>query len=180
MPPENTEQARWFTSHVLPHEPALRAWLRRSFPHADCVDDVIQDSYLRLLQARTASELRSPRALLFRIARNLVLDHLKSHSVARTISFEHADAPVVLDTAASIPETVSRRQEHAIFRAALESLPERCRRIVTLHMVFGIAQKDIAERLGVTASTVSDQLAIGLRKCTAFVQSRRGSREDRP
>ena len=32
MPPQDTEQARWFATEVQPHRPALRAWLLARFP----------------------------------------------------------------------------------------------------------------------------------------------------
>ncbi len=168
MPPVDPETSNWFSLHVLPHEPALRAWLYRHFPDADNIDDIIQDAYLRLLKARESKAIRSPKAFLFRTARNLSIDHLKSHKISRKIPFEEQAASNVLDAAPDIPETVSRNQEIEIMKAAIQSLPDRCRQIVTLHEVYGMPQKDIARKLGVSASTVSDQVAIGLRKCTAY------------
>jgi len=170
MPPEHSDQARWFSTYVLPHEPALRAWLCRRFPDADNTDDIIQDSYLRLLKARESEAICSPKAFLFRTARNLSLDYLKSHKVSRKVPFEDLGSSNVLDPGAPIPDVVSRNQELEILKAAIQSLPDRCRQIVTLHEVYGMAQKDVARRLGISASTVSDQLTIGLRKCTAFAK----------
>ena len=176
MPPLDQEQAHWFSMKVLPHEPALRAWLYKRFPDADNIDDVIQDAYLRLLKARDSDAIRSPKAFLFRTARNLSIDHLKSHKVSRKIPFEEQETPIVLDTAPAIPETVSRNQELEIMKAAIQSLPERCRQIITLHEVYGMPQKEVANKLGISASTVSDQVAIGLRKCTAYVKKYRDER----
>ena len=173
MAPENPEQARWFSTYILPHETVLRAWLGKRFPDADNIDDIIQDAYLRLLKAHESDAIRSPKAFLFRTARNLSIDHLKSHKISRKMPFEEVETVNVVDAAASIPETVSRNQELEILKAAIQSLPERCRQIVTLHEVYGMPQKDVAKKLGITASTVSDQLTIGLRKCTAYVRKYR-------
>ena len=46
------DHARWFAEEVRPHEPALRAWLRRQYPNLADMDDVVQESYLQLLRAR--------------------------------------------------------------------------------------------------------------------------------
>ncbi|MSU53219.1 MAG: sigma-70 family RNA polymerase sigma factor, partial [Opitutaceae bacterium] len=32
----------WFSEHVLPHEPMLRAWLRSRFPRGVELDDLVQ------------------------------------------------------------------------------------------------------------------------------------------
>lgn len=173
MPPDYSEYTHWFSTYVLPHEPALRAWLNRRFPDADNVDDVIQDSYVRLLKAHDSDVVNAPKAFLFRTAKNLVIDHLKSHKVSRKISYEEEVSSVVLDVAEEIPEAISRNQELEILKSAIASLPTRCRQIVTLHEVFGMPQKEVAKKLGITASTVSDQLAIGLRKCTEYAKKYR-------
>ena len=70
MPPlPSSEDSTWFAKDVQPHEAELRAYLRRNFPGTTDVDDVIQESYLRLLQQRGATPIRSPKAYLFATAR---------------------------------------------------------------------------------------------------------------
>jgi DNA-directed RNA polymerase specialized sigma24 family protein len=66
------ERARWFTEEVNPHEAALRGYLHSAFPSLD-VDDVVQESYLKLLRARAAGRIASTKSYLFSIARNTAL-----------------------------------------------------------------------------------------------------------
>ena len=47
MPPPDSELGQWFATHVQPHEPVLRAWLRSRFRTEDDLDDLVQESYLR-------------------------------------------------------------------------------------------------------------------------------------
>ena len=58
---------------------------------------------------------------------------------------------------------------------AIQSLPERVRQIFTLRTAYGLTQRQIAERLGVSESTVEKQMAAGIRQCAAFF-SRGGAR----
>ena len=44
--------ARWFADEVKPHERSLRAYLRSVFPGFPDVDDLVQESYVRLIRAR--------------------------------------------------------------------------------------------------------------------------------
>ena len=46
------ERAIWLGRHVLPHEPALRAWLRRRRLGGLEIDDIIQETYTRLVAGR--------------------------------------------------------------------------------------------------------------------------------
>ncbi len=176
MPPCDPETARWFSEHVQPHEAMLRAWLAHGFGPRLAVDDVVQEALLRVLRARATGELQAPKAFLFAVARNLALDQLRRHAVSRTDSLVETDLANVLDDHAGIPETVAREQERALLTEAIQSLPERCRQVMTLRIVYGLAQRVIGEKLGISDRTVAAQLAIGTARCTDFMLRRTGHR----
>lgn len=161
---------------MQPHAARLRAWLVHGFGPRLAVDDVVQEAFLRVLRARDMGELQSPKAFLFAIARNLALDQLRRHQVSRTGSLVEADLSNVLDDHASIPETVAREQERALLTEAIQALPERCRQVMTLRMVYGLTQRVIGEKLGISDRTVAAQLAIGTKKCTDFMLLRLADR----
>ncbi len=173
MPPPNSESARWFAEHLQPHEPMLRAWLQSRFTQDSDVDDVIQEAYLRVLQARETAPMQSPKAFLFATARNLALDQVRRRQILQFEPLVEKDNWTVLDEGEGIPETIARNQELEFLTEAIQSLPDRCRQIFTLRKVYGMSQSDIAAKLGVSAHTVSAQLTIGLHKCTEFMQRRR-------
>ena len=165
----------WFASHVQPHETLLRAWLGSRFPRGLEIDDLVQESFARVLRARAAGAvMRSPKAFLFATARNLALDTLRHRAVSGEDSLVPFDSLDVLDESDGIPETVDRHEKLQRLTAAIQSLPERCREVMTLRKVYGLSQKDIAARLGISECTVSAQLTIGVRKCTeSFARDRR-------
>jgi RNA polymerase sigma-70 factor (ECF subfamily) len=172
MAPSDPETDRWFAEHLRPLEPRLRAWLVRGFGSRLAVDDVVQESFLRVLRAREAGPLQSPRAFLFATARNLAVDSLRRHAVSRTDSLVEADLANVLDEHASIPDLVARSQEVALLSEAVQSLPARCRRVMTLRLVYSLTQREIGARLGISDRTVAAQIAIGTRKCSDYVLRR--------
>ena len=147
----------------------LRAWLINCFGSQLTVDDILQEAYLRVLRAHATGKLRAPKAFLFATARNLALDQLRRHHVARTDPLVESDLSNVLDDHASIPEIVAREQERALLTEAIQSLPTRCRQVMTLRIVYGLAQRVIGEKLGISDRTVAAQLAIGTKKCTDFM-----------
>lgn len=168
MPPPDSELGQWFATHVQPHEPMLRAWLHRRFENQLDIDDLVQEAYVRVLRARESGALTAPKAFLFATARNLALDRLRRHEVSRTDSLGDFDALNVLDERDGVSETVARNQELALLTQAIQSLPTRCRQILTLRKLYGLSQREIAERLGLSESTVSNQITIGIEKCTDY------------
>jgi RNA polymerase sigma-70 factor (ECF subfamily) len=59
------ERALWLARNILPHEPALRAWLSRRQVAGLDVDDIVQDSYARLSTAGSVDKIHSPRSYMF-------------------------------------------------------------------------------------------------------------------
>jgi RNA polymerase sigma-70 factor (ECF subfamily) len=161
----------WFAAHVQPHEPMLRAWLRSRFPAEGDVDDIVQEAYARLLEARKTTVIEAPKSFLFAIARNLALARIRRQQTAGgTNALTESEWESVLDEGADVPQAVARAQELEMLTQAIQSLPTRCRQIITLRKIYGLSQKDVAAQLGISEHTVEAQGTIGLRKLAEFFE----------
>lgn len=168
MPPQDPEVARWFLTNLQPHESQLRAWLTSQFSAGQDVDDIVQEAFVRVLQAREAVDVRSPKAYLFVIARNLALMRVRHSKVAKEESLADIDCSGILDEGADVPHAVARAQELEMLTEAIQSLPTRCRQILTLRKIYGLSQKETAAELGIAEHTVEIQAGIGLKKIGRF------------
>jgi len=168
MVPPDSEYETWFRDQVLPHEPMVRAWLRSRFSAETEVDDVVQESLVRILRAREKGEIASPKAFLFATARNLCIQWARKKNRHATLSLADLDELGVLDESENVPEAIARSEELEFLTQAMQSLPNRCRQIVTLRKIYGMSQKDIASELGISENTVENQGSIGMRKLTEF------------
>ena len=170
MNSEPTDQGRWFTEEVQVHESSLKGYLRGSFPWLQDVDDVIQESYMRLLRANGEGTVRSAKSFLFATARNIALDLFRRRRTFSPEAFTENDAVYVLEQEPSAAEVASLNQELAILAEAIRRLPERCRQVLTLRRIYGLSQKEIAVQLGITENTVEAQVGIGLRRCREYLR----------
>lgn len=159
--------AAWFAAELAPHEPALRAYLHGLVGPSD-VDDLVQETYTRLLRARAAGPIASPRGLLFATARNAARDLFRRRSVANAVPIAEIDGSRVFDEAPGVVETLSRRQENDLLAAAIADLPPRCREILVLRKFENLSHREIARRLGIAEHTVEAQLTKALHRCEAF------------
>lgn len=163
------EISRWFAAEVQPHEPALRAWLHSQFPELRDADDIVQDAFARVLRAREQGEVRTPRALLFTAARHLAIDQIRRRKIVAFEPITEPGALPVYDEARGVAESAAHRQELEILTHAIQSLPDRCRQVLTLRKIYGLSQKEIAAQLGISEHTVEVQVANGMRRCAEFL-----------
>jgi RNA polymerase sigma factor (sigma-70 family) len=163
---------RWFAEQVQPYEPALRAYLHGRFPALTDQDDIVQDTYTRLLRARAAGEIRHPKAFLFTTARNAALDFFRRKRPVSMDDITHFDESSVLVDRPDVVELVNREQELEILADAVRTLPDRCRQVIMLRYLDGLAYKEIAVQLRISPETVKTQLATGMRRCAEYFRER--------
>lgn len=180
--PQAADNHRWFTEQVYHHESPLRAWLRGRFPWVLDVDDVVQESFLRLWRRRQRTDvppIQSPKALLFATARNMAIDQRRHQAVAKTDSVADLAPMPVLDNHAPIEQTIAAREELEFLAEAIRRLPDRCRQVLTLAKIYGMTEREVAEKLGVSESTVRTHVEKGLKDVAVYLRRRGVERKSR-
>lgn len=172
-----TDQSRWFAAHVQPHEPALRAFLRGRFPGLTDVDDLVQETYARLLRANAAGRVGEIRPYLFATARNAAIDLLRHHKSAATDSVGNIEQLPVVEERPHAADAATHAQEIAILHEAIAALPPRCREVLHLRRFEGLSHREIGERLGISPKTVDAQLCLAVFRCRQYLLVRGVARE---
>jgi RNA polymerase sigma-70 factor (ECF subfamily) len=170
MPP--SEQARWFSEEVKPYEPALRAYLQRRFPSLPDHDDVVQETYTRLLRAKSDGRLTYAKAFLFTAARNLAIDMFRRRRATLLEPIEERVELPTLDERCDAGDALEREQRLEALIEAVASLPDRCRQVMMLRHLDGLPYKEIAEKLGISRETVKVHMVKGLRDCIRHFRER--------
>lgn len=175
MPQSRQEIVAWVGRHILPHEAALRAWLKRSGTAAHEIDDIVQEAYCRLAALGGVAHITNGRAYLFQTARNVVLEQIRRARIVRIDSMTEVEALSISDSEPS-PEQVAgdRRELHRV-QELIEGLPDRCRRIFELRRIHGLPQREIARLLGVSENVVEMQTMRGLRLILAALEHEGGA-----
>lgn len=152
---------------ALEFESVLRACLYRYTRNASDVDELLQETYARLLIAGASNEpeVRSVRAFSLTVARNVAFDWLRHKQVVPIELVADMEAMDILDEREQIDAIVNSHQELMMLVKAVQQLPERCRQVFTLRKVYGYSQKEIAARMNISENTVEQQLIKAARHC---------------
>ncbi|WP_454856410.1 RNA polymerase sigma factor [Rhizobium binxianense] len=141
------------------HSKELLRFLRRSGVSEDTAADLMQDAFLRLaaINPATGGVIGNPRAYLFRISRNLSIDHTRSLAIQNRYVQSGLPEEVVEARPSAETEVDFRQRIHRLERA-IETLPERQREVFLLHKYEELSHAEIAERLGISKSMVEKHM----------------------
>lgn len=139
----------------------------------DAVDDLVQETWLRVLERGASYNGQSPFApWLFTIARNLAVDTLRKRRIFSLDSndVDDADAPGVnisygdalASNAPSPFEQAARTEDAQLLAASLETLPPAVREALVLRFQEDLSLDQIAAIAGASVSTVSSRIYRGL------------------
>jgi RNA polymerase sigma factor (sigma-70 family) len=138
--------------------PRLLRFLRRFGPRVSA-EDVRQEAFAKLVAAN--GDIANPKAYLTATARNLALNDLRRQKNAATDA--HADIETIAPAYTADPESqLIAAERAAAASAALDALEPRLRDALLLHIVDGITQPEVAERLGVSRRTVQRYIEAAL------------------
>lgn len=173
------DRAAWLARHVLPHEAALRAWLRQKYALGVEVDDIVQETYAILAGLESVDAIRNPRSYAFQTAHSLILAHLRRSKIVSIRSASDLElAGAMADT--PTPEQVAEdRDELANVARVLGELPPKVREVFLLRRVQGLSQRETAERLGISENSVEKRISQGIRALLAAF-GRGGKRAVKP
>lgn len=156
---------------MQPHESELRAYLRAKFSaHLD-IDDLVQETYARLLAARKQAPLRSANAYLFTTARNAAFDIFRRRKIIAIDGIAEIELLPVFVDRPGIDEAVCHDQELKILAEAIHALPKRCCRVLTLRKLLGRSHREIAQELDIAENTVNAQIAIGVLRLRDYLRA---------
>jgi RNA polymerase sigma-70 factor (ECF subfamily) len=130
--------------------------------------DLAQESYARVLGAQHAGQsVLDPRALLYRTAKNLLIDQhrrseVRRHEVLDTVAeSEQLHAPRHQQP----DEALASQQTVRAYADVIENLPPRCREAFVLHIIDGLPQAEIAGRMGISVSMVEKHVVRATMAC---------------
>lgn len=154
-----------FTEIFLSTRKLIADVVSKIVPMAE-VEDIVQDTYLRTHTVKNKEEIKAPQAYMVQIAKNLAYDHVKSAHYKNCNSLDDE----VLDYLENLEQefntdspwqNVATEKELVRICSEVNKLPEKCRKVFIMKKIYGYSQKEIAEKEGISVSTIEKHIAHG-------------------
>jgi len=141
--------------------PSLSRYVHRFTGDTDAAADIVQDSFLRLLEHDLPRDEARP--WIFVVATNLARDGVRKKERRRRLLVANQERT----SAATSPlDDLERTERIELVRKALERLPERDRQMLLMREE-GFRYTEIAEAVGVRSTSVGALVARALKKFSA-------------
>jgi RNA polymerase sigma factor (sigma-70 family) len=169
----SSDRHEWFLNQVFRYRPVLQRYLRRRLNSEEDIEDVIQDTYLRIYSLRDYESVESPKSLLIKIAHNLAVELVRRRESRATTTVADFDAlDVSQEHGIALDDQIDARQRFEAFCRAVDSLPPICRRAFVLRKVYSLSQVEISAVLGISQNTVEKHVSKGLIRCRDYLRER--------
>jgi len=117
--------------------------------------DLVQEAFVRLWRMHDRVRLETVEPLIFRIALNLAANRRRAKKIWRCIALDSANH-VASEKRNSAEQLESQERDKAI-RRAVDTLPERLRRVILLSEFSGLTYEQIGLSLGIPPGTVGSR-----------------------
>lgn len=161
-----------FSEMYLTYYPKLVRFSKEYVMLEEDAENITQDVFADLWERRDAmSEIENVNAYLFRLVKNRSLDYLKK-KISEQKYVESTQTSFEIELSLKL-QSLDRfdvcymsegDDTEILIRAAINSLPKRCRDIFLMSRMEGMKYREISERLGVSINTVECQMGIALKK----------------
>lgn len=158
-----------FTQLFYDHKDKLYSYIMHVTGSAAVAEDVLQDVFLKIWVNRSdMAAVDNFGAYLFRMAQNRAINGLRRQSRGALILAE-----ISKDSEASESSTgediLSGKEVRELLQQALDRLPAQQRRVFEMSRNEGLKYQEIAERLGISPSTVRNHMIQALKSIREFI-----------
>lgn len=173
------EDKDWYSLTVTTTRAKLMVSLSRMLSPEES-EEVIQEVYLKLFIVAKTEKPDNPVAYVYRLARNLAISRLRSHTVA--CRYVHAVGEPLDDLQYNNDPQISCTEEEdkILLLAAINHLPPICRQVFVLRKLHGKSHKEIAHDLAISVKTVENHIYKGMQHCHHYLTRSHYSHNSKP
>jgi RNA polymerase sigma-70 factor (ECF subfamily) len=157
----SVEDEKVLTALYLRQHRSLLSYLRKTLGAGPPPpEDVAQAAFAKLAERGNLQRIRNLPAFLWRTAQNIVMSDYRAAAVRRAREPDVVDVFIGTATDALDAERVlMARDELGIVVTTLKAMPAHRRQVLLMSRLDGLSNAEIARRMGLARSTVSEHLA---------------------
>lgn len=131
----------------------------------DTAQDILHDTFVRLMDFTRQGKVESPRPFLYQVAGNLIIDHYRRNRNRSGTPMEEQELVAIPDPAPPPDEIAAARNQCELLQYALDELPPRCREVFILLKFKHYSYAQVEKELGISSAMVFKHMHKALEHC---------------
>lgn len=140
---------------------ALLGFILKRVQDIQVAEDLLHDLYLRIHSLEQPISVQYPKAYVYRMANNLVIDHQRRASKSPLVIDETIEA---LDDRSPEQKLIYQEQLQVV-SAALKELPTKTQTIFKMQRIQEVGKRDVADEMGISVNMVEKHLRRAIQYC---------------
>lgn len=142
----------------------LYNWLRKTLGSKDRAEDVLQDTFVKIMRSKDILTIQQPHNYIYSTAKRIIIDQARRQKIEQ--AYLEYITQFADDYCYPSPEQAVLAIETLDQMAMiLSDLDDRARQILLLHYIDGITQGEIAQQMQLSIKTVQRDLVKALLHC---------------
>jgi len=168
----DSNKTKEIQSAFLQHKSVLVAYMSRFLLKSEDVEDILQETFLKTLEASKTKDIETPKSFLFIVARNIIFNRLKRKSKLVMTEISEVDERYLASRTVSADNKLHQKRKLQVFLKAADDLPPQCRRVFLMRKLLGKSQAEISSELGISKSTVERHITNALKRCQSIMMEK--------
>lgn len=141
---------------MLEYYKELLYYIRNKISNKDYAQDIVQETYIKIISIQNEQEVINQRALLYKIAKNLIIDKVRKNKNIKEIPYEESE--YIAKTKA--PEDLAIEQNQTnILMQELKKLPTKRKEAFVLHILEGYTKEEVSKMMNISIQAVEKHIS---------------------
>ena len=167
MSPKNSKNI--LTDIFIGYQNTIKGFISR-IVKPDDIDDIVQETFVRSYEANLKQEIKYVKSYMLKTATNIAYNHNARWDNKYNDSIEDFVEPPVELSSNHLEDDYESKERFLSFCRATDQLSGSVRKCFILKKVYGLSQKEIAQYLQLSESTVEKHVAKGLLKSVQYME----------
>ena len=147
------------------YEQEIRRFLAKQVANDEIAEDLTQEAFLKVQNVEDLQSINNPRAYLFAITRNLLIDHFKNRKTQQQDDMLEFDENIHWSKTSTEENRLEAREDLRRLAVAIRSLPPRAQKAFILNRVYRFSYAEVGRMMGISPRTVENHAIKGLNIC---------------
>lgn len=119
-------------------------------------EDITQETFARVIQNGNNNVIQNERALLYRIAKNIIIDQIRKKTKINEVPLHDI---VSLDENNTIEDQIIQADQNKHLMLEIDNLPKKRKQAFVLHIIEGYSRKEVASIMDISLNAVEQHIS---------------------